>query len=215
MPTGIYKRIIKIEFQKDISGQKFNKLKAIKFAGRKGKRGARYFWLFKCDCGKIKIAQKNCVIKGIIKSCGCFQKEWAKKGNARRSHNMTRTRFYVTYQNLKSRCNNKRNINYHNYGARGIKCFWNSFEEFKNDMYKSYQTHIKKFGAFSSSANPDKLALTIKAAIPLVIFGLGFFGYVKVTSSDLESLVTAAGLFVSAAFTLYGAGRKVFYAIKS
>ena len=47
---------------------------------------------------------------------------------------------------MKGRCNNITNRSYNNYGGRGIKCFWKSFEEFVNDMGESYKIHAKKFG---------------------------------------------------------------------
>ena len=59
---------------------------------------------------------------------------------------MTDTRFYVKYSHILYRCNNPHYKQFKDYGARGIKCEWKSFEEFKKDMYKSYQAHIKKFG---------------------------------------------------------------------
>jgi len=32
---------------------------------------------------------------------------------------------------------------YKNYGAKGVRCFWYSFEEFRDDMYESYLEHAK------------------------------------------------------------------------
>lgn len=63
---------------------------------------------------------------------------------------MTKTnkqRLYTIYYSIKNRTENKYNIySYKNYGKRGIKCLWKNFEEFYNDMYKSYCLHIEKFG---------------------------------------------------------------------
>lgn len=53
---------------KDITGQKFGKLTAIKFH-HSNKNG--YYWLFKCDCGTEKVILKNHVVRGKISSCGC------------------------------------------------------------------------------------------------------------------------------------------------
>ena len=53
---------------------------------------------------------------------------------------------YFRYHSMKNRCSNPNRINYKHYGGRGIKCLWESFEAFVNDMYKSYLQHIKKFG---------------------------------------------------------------------
>lgn len=64
----------------------------------------------------------------------------------RTTHGMTETRFYEIWTNIQSRCNNSNVFAYKDYGGRGIKCLWSSFEEFKNDMFLSYQQHVKEFG---------------------------------------------------------------------
>ena len=57
----------------DITGQKFNKLTAIKRAG-KDKTG-RALWLCKCDCGNMITVRLTDLRTGRRKSCGCLQKE--------------------------------------------------------------------------------------------------------------------------------------------
>jgi len=47
---------------------------------------------------------------------------------------------------MKERCSNKNNPSFRHYGKRGIRCKWNSFEEFYRDMGKSYQDLTKKHG---------------------------------------------------------------------
>lgn len=54
--------------QKDITGEKFGRLTAIKFIRREKNK---YYWIFKCNCGKEKIINKYQVINGVSKSCGC------------------------------------------------------------------------------------------------------------------------------------------------
>jgi len=56
--------------EKDITGQKFNKLTALRFDHIKNKK---HHWLFKCDCGMLKIASKREVMIGGIKTCGCWK----------------------------------------------------------------------------------------------------------------------------------------------
>lgn len=62
------------------------------------------------------------------------------------THRLSKTRFYEIYLNLNRRCNEKTNNRYYRYGARGIKCEWKCFEEFRDDMYKSYLEHYEKYG---------------------------------------------------------------------
>jgi hypothetical protein len=54
-------------------------------------------------------------------------------------HNMSGTRFYNIWCAMKQRCEYPKNNRFKNYGGRGIKILWKSFEEFKKDMLKSYQ----------------------------------------------------------------------------
>lgn len=57
----------------DITGQKFNKLTAVKRAG-KDKTG-RALWLCRCDCGNLITATITDLRAGRKKSCGCLRKE--------------------------------------------------------------------------------------------------------------------------------------------
>ena len=44
------------------------------------------------------------------------------------------------------RCNNSKHPRYNDWGKRGIKVLWKSFEEFMEDMYMSYFKHCEDFG---------------------------------------------------------------------
>ena len=61
-------------------------------------------------------------------------------------HGLAKTRFNNIYHSIKNRCNNSKNYDYNKYGGRGIKCLWQSFDEFKNDMHELYLVHVAKFG---------------------------------------------------------------------
>ena len=122
----------------DITGKKFGKLTAIK-VHHKSTYG-HYFWEFKCDCGNSKVIDANHVKKGSTKSCGCIGKHF------KPTHGMSHTKFNQVYWGMKNRCGNIKATNYCNYGARGIKCLWDTFEKFRDDMYKSYVEHRSEFG---------------------------------------------------------------------
>ncbi len=62
------------------------------------------------------------------------------------THGMSGTRLYKIWINILSRCYLKSHFSYVNYGARGIKCLWRRFEDFRDDMYGSYLDHMKEFG---------------------------------------------------------------------
>ncbi len=122
-------------------GERFGKLTIIKeiepYISPSGKTRKRRV-LCQCDCGnKTKVIYDN-LKYGRTKSCGHLIKK--------HKHGMTKTAFYKVWQNIRQRCNDKNTIYYKNYGERGIKNEWKSFEEFKKDMYKSYVKHYKKYG---------------------------------------------------------------------
>lgn len=135
---------------KNITGIKFNNLTAVKFFERRG----RYdYWLFKCDCGNEVVYRKNNVTstKGKSKSCGCLRNQKIQQiGFANSTHGMSTSRFYYVYKTMKNRCENPNVEKYVSYGARGIKCLWTSFEEFKDDMYQSYIEHLEQHGRDTS-----------------------------------------------------------------
>lgn len=53
---------------KDITGQKFNQLTAVRNTGKKTAHGA-HIWVFKCDCGKLVEKNKGSVVHGGTGKC--------------------------------------------------------------------------------------------------------------------------------------------------
>lgn len=82
---------------KDITGQKFNMLTAIREHGH-DKRG-KTLWEFRCDCGKTVINLRTCVVNGITKSCGCLKNN----GSENRKHGDSKTRLYKVYYSLRKK----------------------------------------------------------------------------------------------------------------
>lgn len=56
-----------------------------------------------------------------------------------------------TYYAMKYRCEHRKPLCYKNYGGRGIKLEWATYEDFRRDMLKSYLRHIKKYGKKNTS----------------------------------------------------------------
>lgn len=108
---------------KNITGQRFGRLVAIKCIGS-NKRGKRE-WLFLCDCGNDKVASQNDVGRGI-ESCGCYRSESAARcGKLTKGpipkHSFAGTVEYTTWKSMRARCNNPNDSDYPSYGGRGIK----------------------------------------------------------------------------------------------
>lgn len=108
----------------NIAGKKFGRLTAISRSDNSANK--RTQWLFRCDCGKEIVAQTHRVTTGHTSSCGCLAHESriinGKKsdGGKCRTHGMSRHPLDAVYDAMKGRCNNPKNKDYKNYGARGI-----------------------------------------------------------------------------------------------
>lgn len=61
--------------RKDISGQKFGRLTAIKPV--RSEKNLGVIWLCRCDCGGEKEVPVSRLTRGVTKSCGCLAKERA------------------------------------------------------------------------------------------------------------------------------------------
>lgn len=116
---------------KDLSGEKFGRLTVIGFAGFYQKSS---MWFCECECGEVVKIRNEKLNKGATKSCGCLAKE---KSSARfRGIAFDYPYEYKAYQNAKYRCQNPKAHAYKDYGGRGIKFNFNSFEEFINEVGK-------------------------------------------------------------------------------
>jgi len=109
-------------------GDKYNFLKAVEFI--KKDNCYRKYWKFKCKCGKEKIIRVDSVLKGKVKSCGCYNKERHTK------HGKYNSPIYRVWRSMKDRCLNKNHLAYGEYGGRGINICekWIKFEGFYEDM---------------------------------------------------------------------------------
>jgi len=125
----------------DITGQKFGRLTVLKKTIERKNGGV--IWLCKCECGSELNTRADSLKEGRTKSCGCLQREKVTK------HGLSKTNFYQVFKAIEGRCSNKNNQKYKYYGKKGIKCLWETFEEFKNDMYNSYLIH-KKDNSYTS-----------------------------------------------------------------
>ena len=58
------------------------------------------------------------------------------------------SRLYRIWYGMVARCDNPNNHAYNQYGDRGIKVSdrWHDYKLFTEDMYESYQEHVKEFG---------------------------------------------------------------------
>ena len=103
----------------DMTGKTFGRLTVIapSVPPKTSKSGNKH-WLCQCSCGNLTIVNGSALRAKQTTSCGCLQKQ--RVSELSKSHGMTHTRLYGIYAGMKKRCYNANNINYKNYGGRGI-----------------------------------------------------------------------------------------------
>jgi hypothetical protein len=115
--------------------QIFGRLLVIRRAPRGNRKSRGQHWLCNCICGNSCIVRQDGLKSGNAKSCGCLQREAiTRTGLARATHGHDRvgkrTRIYRIFSSMQQRCENPNNKSWKNYGARGIKFCFKSFEQF-------------------------------------------------------------------------------------
>lgn len=111
--------------RQDLMGQRFGKLVVIAKMGKNKRQ--RCLWKCRCDCGGTIILDTGSLTTGNTQSCGCLRPA---------RHGMSKTRIYITWCSMMSRCYNPRTSSYKNYGGRGIEVCerWHNFVNFYADM---------------------------------------------------------------------------------
>ena len=124
----------------DLTGKVFTWVTVLKYAGYieqqipgKSYINKIHYYSCKCKCGTVWYAKEQQLKNGMTKSCGCYSKSALEKFNSEvasgeikreatnKTHNMSNDVLYRRLADIKSRCNNKKNSSYENYGGRGIK----------------------------------------------------------------------------------------------
>ena len=114
----------------DLTGREFGYLKVVRFAGISDKKVRK--WECKCKCGNIIYVRVADLTSGNTKSCGCLQKEIARKNKTK--HGCCKERLYRIWCNMKTRCTNPKTAQYKDYGGRGIsicKDWMYSYQSFR------------------------------------------------------------------------------------
>lgn len=109
------------------------------------KRKWKIYEKCKCDCWNEKRILRCSLFGWRTKSCWCMFKEMRSSWKFWLKHGMSRSPIYHLYSAARDRCNNKKCKKYKYYGGRWIKFLWNSFESFYNDMWESYDNHVREY----------------------------------------------------------------------
>ena len=125
---------------KDLTGQKFGRLKAVKKLRRYNGNRWHSDYLCECDCGKIAEVRGDQLTREIAKSCGCLHREITGRINRGRptatlTHGLSHSRLYKVFRDMKTRCYNSNSPDFKNYGGRGITIC----DEWLNDFSVFYK----------------------------------------------------------------------------
>lgn len=113
----------------DLTGKKFGRWVV---QGLTSRPGPVKYWDCACDCGVEKSVFGGDLKRGMSQSCGCLKLEIFRE--AATSHGMSFHPAYRNWIHAKMRCENPADDNYPQYGGRGIKVCWPTFEAFWEDM---------------------------------------------------------------------------------
>ena len=84
--------------------------------------------------------------------------EWRRENfNKRARNNKEYNIFRRVYYSLRRRCNNPKDIKYPRYWWRGIKCLWETFWDFRNDMWDSFLVHIEEYWTGRKQCQIDRI----------------------------------------------------------
>lgn len=116
----------------DLTGQKFTRLSVVAFGGKDKYHNAK--WLCRCDCGTEKLVVAAALKSGATQSCGCLNKENATR--LKTKHGLSKHPAYKCWEGMMSRCYNKDDKDYVDYGGRGIRVCaqWHDVAKFVKDM---------------------------------------------------------------------------------
>ena len=92
---------------------------------------SRAYWLAQCVCGSVVEVLEISLASGRSKSCGCFG-----QSSAALTPSLRTNRAHRAWQSVLGQCNNLYNVNYPEYGAKGVKVpeSWARFEDFVKDV---------------------------------------------------------------------------------
>lgn len=134
----------------EIIGKDYGRLKVIEYVGRNDKGHPIVRCM--CSCGNEYVGNYYPIRHGNTSSCGCYRSDYV--ANKNKTHGLRYSPIYKVWVCIKGRCYNKNNKDYRYYGAVGIGMsheWFESFENFYNDMFQSYLDHVEKYGKSNTS----------------------------------------------------------------
>lgn len=137
-----------IPLKQNLLGKRFGKLTVVSPCG---KRGAS--WNCRCECGATRKLYTSDLLGNHNITCGCGAgKQTLRHGFAAgESEGKPRHRFYRIWDGIRKRCTKPDDDHYPRYGGRGVKLHWQNIDQFKDDMFASYEKHVEQFGELDTT----------------------------------------------------------------
>lgn len=123
-------------FVKDMTGLTFGRLTVQSLDHIKKGQGA--IWKCACSCGAKPLVLGAHLRRSAVVSCGCYRKENTR--DRKTTHGAARvgqkTRAYMIWESMRTRCETPTSMDFKDYGGRGISVCdrWSLFENFLADM---------------------------------------------------------------------------------
>lgn len=115
----------------ELTGQKFGRLTVLERVGFN--KCGNSMWKCQCECGNTSVVNSQNLKRGATKSCGCYAQETrSANGKSNLKYDARHNRIYRIYYGMRSRCYNKQEPSYPNYGGRGISMCDEWRESFEN-----------------------------------------------------------------------------------
>lgn len=125
----------------NLVGMKFGRLTVMDRESPKIKK-TKGLWICKCECGNVIKVNTNNLKSGNTTSCGCKRKETLSQ--LRTKHGESDARLYNVWLGMKKRCYNTKNVDYKNYGGRGITVCDEWKDSFVNFSQWAYENGYDK-----------------------------------------------------------------------
>ena len=125
----------------NLVGMKFGRLTVMDREPPKSKK-AKGLWVCKCECGNVIKVNTSALKSGNTTSCGCKRKETLRQ--LRTKHGESDTRLYKVWSSMKNRCYNAKDVEYKNYGGRGITVCDEWKDSFVNFSQWAYENGYNK-----------------------------------------------------------------------
>ena len=130
----------------DLTGRRFGRVVVLGLSSTR--RGQHIDWNCRCDCGTEWPVTGPNLRSGNTKSCGCYKPDATRV--AKTKHGMSPLRgqkhpIYVSWRNMRARCEKVTNRAYKDYGGRGIAVCdrWRNFSNFFADMGEAWRPGLQ------------------------------------------------------------------------